>query len=130
MVVVDTSAWVEWLTDSPLAPKVAPHLARLEEVIVPTLVQYELYKWAARERDEASALTIIGLTAQARVEALDTTRAIAAAEVSSQHRLAMADAIVYACAQAHDARLVTSDAQFQSLPNVEYLAKPARKQRA
>lgn len=129
MIVVDTSAWVEWLTDSPLAAKVAPYLARLDEVIVPTLVQYELYKWAARERDEASALTIVGFTAQARVEPLDTTRAIAAAEASAQHRLAMADAIVLACAQAHDARLVTTDAHFESLPNVDYLAKPARKPR-
>ncbi|MCX7892660.1 MAG: type II toxin-antitoxin system VapC family toxin [Burkholderiales bacterium] len=129
MVVVDTSAWVEWLTDSPLAEKVAPYLERLDEVVVPTLVQYELYKWAARERDEAAALTIVGFTAQARVEPLDTTRAIAAAETAVQHRLPMADAIVYACAQAHDARLVTSDAHFQNLPSVEYLGKPARKPR-
>lgn len=123
MVVVDTSAWIEWLIDSPLAPRIAPHMERLGEIVVPTLVQYELYKWAVRERDEAAAVELIGLTAQAQVEPLDTQLAISAAELSAAFKLPMADAVVYASARARSATLLTTDAHFKHLPHVEYIEK-------
>jgi predicted nucleic acid-binding protein len=125
MVLVDTSAWIEWLTDSPLAPEIGPHLQRLDDVVVPTIVQYELYKWAARERDDAAALEVVGLTGQGRIEPLDTRLAVAAAEASSQFALPMADAIIYACARSLAVPLVTCDAHFQALAGVEYLEKRA-----
>jgi len=37
----------------------------------------------------------------------------------------MADAIIYATAQQHEARLITSDAHFEGLPRVEYVAMEA-----
>ena len=123
MVLVDTSAWIEWLTDSPLADRVAPHLQQLSELAVPTLVQYELFKWATRERDEAVALDVVGLSAQGVVIPLDTNLAIAAADASARFKLAMADAIIYATAGSIEATLVTCDAHFEKLPGVEYIAK-------
>jgi predicted nucleic acid-binding protein len=125
MVVVDTSAWIEWLTDSPLATEIGPHLERLDDVIVPTIVQYELYKWAARERDDAAALELVGLTGQGRVQPLDTRLADSAAEASAQFGLRMADAIIYACARGLAVPLVTCDAHFEALAGVEYLEKRA-----
>lgn len=125
MVVVDTSAWIEWLTDSPLAARIAPYMERLEDIVVPTLVQYELYKWATRERDDAAANELIGLTAQGQVRPLDTPLAVAAAEASAQFRLPMADAVIYACARALALPLVTCDAHFSELAGVEYLEKRA-----
>jgi predicted nucleic acid-binding protein len=125
MVLVDTSAWIEWLTDSPRAPDVAPHLERLEDVVVPTIVQYELYQWATRERDDAAAIELVGLTGQGRVHAVDTRLAVSAAEASAQFRLPMADAIIYACARQLAVPLVTCDAHFQALAGVEYLEKRA-----
>lgn len=45
MRLVDTSAWIEWLIDSPTGRAVAPHLPDQAEWLVPTMVQLELAKW-------------------------------------------------------------------------------------
>jgi len=43
-VLVDTCGWIEWLTDGGLADRYQPYLQPLETVLVPTSVQFELYK--------------------------------------------------------------------------------------
>lgn len=123
MILVDTSGWIEWLTDGPLAERFAPHLADPTALLVPTLVQYELYRWLCRERDENFALEVIGVTEQGRVVPLDTSLALLAADLAVRHRLAMADACVFATAQQAGVGLVTSDAHFDGLPGVTYLPK-------
>src|SRR3972149_11922452 len=113
MHLVDTCGWIEWLTDGALAENFAPFLADSANLVVPTLVQFELYKWCLREKDEAAALDVIGLTEACLVRALDTRIALSAADLATRHKLAMADAIVYATALAAGAQLVTSDAHFK-----------------
>ena len=125
MVLVDTCGWIEWLTDGPLAQAFASFLAQTDALLVPTLVQYELAKWVTRERDETLAMEIIGLTQQAHVVLLDTSLALSAATAALEHRLALADAVVYACARLHDATLITSDAHFRNLSGVQYISTPA-----
>jgi predicted nucleic acid-binding protein len=125
-VLVDTCGWIEWLTDGALAERFAPHLKQPEEVVVPTAIQFELYKWVKRERDEVTALEIIGLTEQCRVVPLDTATALLAADLSLAHRLSFADALIYATAQQHGASLATSDDHFEKLPEVEFYRKRAR----
>ncbi len=49
---------------------------------------------------------------------LDTTIALRAAGLHRQHKLATADAIVYATALEHGAELLTCDAHFAGLPGV------------
>ena len=125
MHVVDTCGWIEWLTDSALAENYAPYLADSANLIVPTLVQFELYKWCLREKDEAAALEVIGLTEVCLVRPLDTRLALSAADLSARHKLAMADAIVYATALAAGGQLLTSDTHFRGLPEVLYWQKKA-----
>jgi uncharacterized protein with PIN domain len=48
MGLVDTSAWIEWLTGSETGAKVAEHLPEQAEWLVPTMVQLELAKWLTR----------------------------------------------------------------------------------
>ncbi len=123
-VLVDTCGWIEWLVDGPLADRFAPHLRALEEVVVPTAIQFELYKWVKRERDEATALEIVGLTEQCHVAPLDTAIALSAADLGLTHNLSFADALIYATARQHGAVLVTADSHFEGLPEVEYYPKP------
>jgi predicted nucleic acid-binding protein len=123
--VVDTCGWIEWLVDGALAENFAPCLSDTGNLIVPTLVQFELYKWTMRERDEATALGVIGLTEACQVQVLDTRIALLAAELATQHALAMADAIIYATARAAGGILYTSDAHFSGLPGVCYWPKQA-----
>jgi len=121
--VVDTCGWIEWLTDGMLADQYTPYLESLEDVYVPTSVQFELYKWVKRESSEEQALEIIALTEQGIVTTLDTAISLAAADFSAMHKLSFADAIIYATAQQMSVSLITSDDHFEGLPDVEYFSK-------
>lgn len=122
---VDTCGWIEWLTQGRLASRFAPHLRNVERLVVPTSVQFELYKWVCRERDEPLALEIVALSQRGQVRPLTTEIALKAADLSAQHKLAFADAIVYATAQLDGCPLITSDQVFSDLPGVIYFKKPA-----
>lgn len=120
--VVDTSAWIEWLTDSQLGKKLSNKFPSKEFCIVPTIVQLELSKWLTRELGEEHSDSVIAYTQKCIVTPLDTDIALMAAECHHKHKLATADAIVYATAQHHRAQLMTFDAHFSKLPSVTYLA--------
>jgi len=124
MRLVDTSAWVEWLFGSALGATLAAELPDRTEWLVPTMVQLELAKWLAREVGEDRADRVIAFTRTCVVADLDTTTALSAAELCARHRLATADAIVYATALAHRADLLTCDRHFATLPRVCFVPKP------
>lgn len=119
-VLVDTSGWIEWLVDGRLAEKYEPYFAAPENLIVPTSIQYELYKWAKRERDETAALETIALTELAEVVPITTSISIAAADLATEHQLSFPDALVYAIAQKMEAELITSEGCFEYLPGVTF----------
>jgi predicted nucleic acid-binding protein len=123
MRLVDTSAWIEWLTGSPIGLKLAAELPEAVEWLVPTMVQLELSKWLAREAGEDKADQVIAFTTTCEVADLDTATALSAAELCLRHRLATADAIIYATAVAYDADLLTCDRHFEGLPGVHYVPK-------
>lgn len=123
MRLVDTSAWIEWLTDSPLAAKVADQLPDRDQWLVPTIVQLELAKWLSREVGEDKANQVIAFTATCVVAVLDTSIALLAADLGQRHKLATADAIVYATAVTHGADLITCDRHFDGLAGVRLLPK-------
>jgi predicted nucleic acid-binding protein len=123
MVLVDTSAWIEWLIASPTGQAVAARLPGQDDWLVPTIVQLELAKWLARELGEDRADQVIAFSLLCRIAPLDTGIALAAAELCARHRLATADAIIYATALAHGAELLTCDAHFEGLEGVSYLVK-------
>jgi predicted nucleic acid-binding protein len=120
---VDTCGWIEWLTDGKMSANFEPYLKHIEMVVVPVLVQYELYKWICREKNQDLALEIIGMTEKAHVAPLDTHLALYSADISKQHNLAMADAVIYATAQKYNVELITSDEHFVNLPRVNYFKK-------
>jgi len=123
MRVVDTSAWLEWLSDSTLGRKVGLELPSTEAWIVPTIVQYELARCLTREVSEDAADDTIAFSTECVVTSLSTRLAVQAAEIAKDHRLAMADAIIYATTVAMGADLLTCDAHFAKLPRVVYVAK-------
>ena len=121
--VVDTSVWIEWLTGSTLVPQLTPLFPAQDDCIVPTIVQLELSKWLMRELGEEQADRVIAYTQTCRIAVLDTETALLAADLHRAHKLATADAIVYASALRAGAHLLTCDAHFKNLPRVDYLAK-------
>ena len=123
MRLVDTSAWIEWLTDSDVGRRVGDHLPAPEVCLVPTIVQLEVAKWSSRVDDETVSERIFALMRTCHVVSLDTEIALAAAEVCRSHQLSTADAIIFATAQAYRADLLTCDAHFEDLPGVIFLRK-------
>lgn len=116
--VVDTSAWIEWLIGSPLGQEIGAQFPNREDCIVPTIVQLELAKWLWREADEDRCDQVIAYTQKCHVTPLDKSLAMLAAEMHRQHKLATADAIVYATARQHGVKLLTCDAHFDGLSGV------------
>ena len=123
--VVDTSAWIEWLTASPLGKKLGKQFPDKQHCIVPTIVQLELSKWLNRELGEDEADRVIAYTQKCVVVSLDTSIALLAADLHRDYKLATADAIVYATARHQRAELLTCDAHFKGLPDVAFYAKSA-----
>ena len=123
MILVDSVGWIEFFTDGPLAMKYARYLQKPAEVIVPTIVLYEVYKKIKNERSEAAALVAIATMQNAQIVPLNEELSLSAADVSLSHKLAMADAIVYASAIQQNAKLVTSDKDLKNLPHVTYFPK-------
>lgn len=97
-----------------------------DSLIVPTLVQHELYQWLCREIGQPVALSAIAATQTAIVVSLDTSIALLAADIAKAFKLATADAIIYATAHRHRATLVTGDAHFSVLPQVGFLPKSGK----
>ncbi|MEA2604765.1 MAG: hypothetical protein QOF89_5757 [Acidobacteriota bacterium] len=126
MKVIDSSGWLEFFTDGPLAEEYAGHLSDLSQIVTPTIVLYEVYKRVKRERGEDEALVAAAQLKKTEVILLTETIALKAADLSLEHRLAMADAVVYATAQLRDLVLITSDDDFEDLPGVLYLPKPTK----
>ncbi len=121
--VVDTSAWIEWLTGSATGKKIGKILPAKENCIVPTIVQLELSKWLHRELGEGEADRVIAYTQKCVVVALDTSIALLAADLHREHKLATADAIVYATAIHERATLITCDSHFENLADVNLIRK-------
>ena len=121
MIVADSSAWISILADVPNRGAFETRLAEAEVIIVPTVVLYEVYKITKREHSEAMADSAAARLRAHRLASLTSQIALAAADASLEHGLAMADAIVYATAVTHRATLVTGDVDFRELPGVEFI---------
>jgi len=123
MILVDTCGWIEWLTEGVLADSFAPYMKDPSDFLVPTTVQYELYKWVKRESNETIAHDTIALADNSLIVPLTTEIALMAADLTLSNKLAFADAVIYASARKHKVELVTSDDHFEGLPGVTYFKK-------
>ncbi len=126
MIVVDSFGWIEYFTDGPLADDYEKYLNKPEEIITPSIVVYEVYKKIRRERGQRDALIALDQIKKTRIIPLDDGLAAKAADTSLTHGLAMADSIVYTTGLEYKAKVVTSDADLQNLPQVIFLPSAAR----
>jgi predicted nucleic acid-binding protein len=123
LIVVDSSGWLEFLTDGLLADEYAKRLRQPSTVVTPTIVIYEVYKHAKRLLSEEDAVEAVAAMNKTQVVPLTDELALLAADLSITHKLPMADSIVLATAHAYDANVVTSDSDFASIPGVVYIPK-------
>lgn len=118
LTVVDSSGWVAYLGDGPQAEAFSVYLERQDSLVVPTIVIYEVVKKLELSSGETVVHRFLSHAYRGRGIELDSSLAFAAARLSIRHRLAMADAIIYATAEAVGAHVVTSDTDFGDLPGV------------
>ena len=124
MNVVDSSAWLEYFADGPNATAFAPPIQATSDLVVPSITLLEVFKRVYQQRGEGPALQAVALMQQGRVVDLDGPLALAAAKVSADAKLPLADSVVLATARQFDATLWTQDADFEGLPGVRFRAKP------
>ena len=123
MNVVDSSGWLEYFADGPNAKHFATAVKLTDELVVPTVTLYEVFKVVLRESDENAALLAVSALQKGMVADLTPTLAILAGKLSLEHSLPMADAIILATAQTHGATLWTQDVHFKGLHGIKYFPK-------
>jgi predicted nucleic acid-binding protein len=123
MNVVDSSGWIEYFTKDTNAEFFIPPIRNLENLIVPTICIYEVFKRLFLERGEEAALRAVGVMSHGRETALNRKIAMEAAQISLDLKLALADSIILATARAHDATLWTQDEHFEDIEGVQYIEK-------
>lgn len=92
-------------------------------LVVPSITLFEVFKVTARQRGEREALRAAANMRRGLVVDLDADLALAAAKLSHELKLPMADSVILATARAHDATLWTQDDDFSGIPGVRYFTK-------
>ena len=119
LIVLDSSCWLEYFAETPYAARFDAVIENPQALIVPVITIYEVIKKTARERGQELASIALTLMQQGQIVELDLNLALAA----TAHNLPLADSLIYATAQAHDATLWTQDQHFEGLPGVKYFPK-------
>ncbi len=123
MNVVDSSGWLEYFADAPNANFFASAIENTDELVVPSISIYEVFKRVLQQREESAALQAIAVMQQGLVVDLDTNLALNAAKISIEYSLPMADSIMLATALSYDATLWTQDLDFSRIDGVKYIEK-------
>src|SRR5690606_42097292 len=125
--VVDSSAWLAYFADEPSAERFAGAIEAVRLLVVPAVCLLEVFKVVRRERGEGEALQAVALMQQGTVVQLDAELALSAATLGLEHRLPLADSIVYATARRVGGVVWTQDEDFKDLPDVEYVRSEERR---
>jgi toxin FitB len=129
MHVVDSCGWIEYFADGENAAFFAPAIEDTENLLVPSLVVFEVCRRVLTLQGEPAARQALRFLAQGAIVQLDAQAQMEAALQSQTYKLAMADAIIWHTASVHNAPFYTQDAAFNGLPNVNFRAKPAPKKK-
>lgn len=122
MIIVDSCGWLEWFTDGELADQYQEYLVESENILMPAIIIYEVYKILKREVSEEKALLAVGYMKKFQLVPFDDNLALVAADIGLHEKLAMADAIIVATAQAYNCQIISSDADLKNQANVKYLS--------
>jgi predicted nucleic acid-binding protein len=122
MNVVDSSAWLEYFADGPNAEEFAAPIQDADTLIVPSITLFEVFKRIRTQRDSEIALRAVSQMRRGKVVDLGADLAVAAADLSADLKLALADSVILATAREFEATVWTQDIDFEGLEGVEYRA--------
>ena len=84
---------------------------------------YEVYKKFLSIGDSERANIAVAIMQNATVIGINPQLAVLAAQLGKQHKLPMADSIIYATAELYDAEIYTQDKHFENMARVHYFSK-------
>ena len=121
MNIVDSSGWLEYFAEGHNASFFASAIQRPQELLIPTLSIYEVFKRIVQQKDESDGLRAVAAMHQGTILPLDETLALTAARLSLDTKLPMADSIILASARSTESVLWTQDRHFQGMEGVRYV---------
>lgn len=123
MICVDSFGWIERFSNGPNAEAYNRVFDRAgpSDILTSVVSLYEVYKKVRLATDEPSALEAVAAMGQTRVVPLTQQLALEAADFSIAFGLHFADAVIYATARAHGAKLYTSDRELRGKPSVIFV---------
>jgi len=124
MNLVDSSGWIEFFQAGANGPVFKPVIEQRDRLLVPTIALFEVHKVLSRSLAADLVDRCLDVMRLGRVLDFTDRRAIAASQVSRQHRLALAAAAMYSMALEHRATFWTQDIDYDGLSGVRYFAKP------
>lgn len=123
MNLVDSSGWLEYFADETNAGFFAPAIEDAENLVVPTISLYEVFKRVLQQRGEGPALQAVAMMEQGQIIDMNSSIALLGAKLSHDLKLPMADALILATARSHQATLWSQDEDFSAISGVRYIAK-------
>jgi toxin FitB len=123
VIVVDSCGWLSYFAGDANASFFAEAIEDPKQVLVPGIVVYEVCRRLSHlygPDSEARGYAFMSLAQAAPADAALHRRA---ARAAAEHKLAMADAIIWQTAQTHGAALYTQDVDLQGLPGVVFRPK-------
>lgn len=122
-VLIDSWAWIEYLKGSSFGQEAKKYIEGDDEVIVSSINIAEVYNFLLKNKQEEADALIDFVLKTSFVIPLNSGIALQAARNKYEKKFGMADAIVLATANLHDAIVVTGDDDFKKESNVVYIGK-------
>lgn len=124
-VLIDSCGWIEYFGKGPKINEYASFIdnANPKNYYTPSIVLYEVYKKIKEELSDEKAMEACAyMLSYTSIVSLDEKVAFAAADLSSEYGLPMADAVIMATARIYGATIVTSDKHFEKLDDVRFIS--------
>ena len=121
MNLVDSSGWLEYFADGKNADFFAPAIENCDDLLVPAICVYEVFKRIHQQQGVGAAETRMADLYKGRLVDVTAPLAIRAAILSDMLKLPMADSLILAVAREYEATLWTQDEHFKDIEGVKYI---------
>jgi toxin FitB len=116
LIALDSSCWLEVFDGGARAALYQKQAAAVDDMLVPVITVYEVFKYLRRKVGQEAASRAVTYMQRGQLVDIDSALVIDAAT----NGLPLADSLIYATTQHHNAQLWTQDAHFEGLPGVKY----------
>jgi toxin FitB len=123
MNIIDSSLWLEYFADTEAGNVISEIIENTNELIVPTITIYEVFKKLLFERNEDDAIFAVAHMRQGKIIELTDELSLFAAKIGKDYKLPLADSIIYATNVSFNCVLWTQDKHFMGLEFVNYVEK-------